>query len=153
MSLRNVIEFLVAVAPNRLPAADAVAACRKPAANLHLVGLLLLLAASHPARATDHGQLGPTSPDIKAWAGSLENKLKEGCCATADGWKPEAVEYDTAGNHYRVRIEGEWYDVPIDAVLDVPNKFGFAVVWYYRTYLNGEKSTIFIRCFLPGAGG
>ena len=106
-----------------------------------------------PAWATDHGQLGPISPDIKQWAGTLENKLKIGCCATADGWKPEAVEYDMAADHYRVRIDGEWYDVPADAVLDGPNKFGFAVVWYYRTYLNSEKSLINIRCFLPGAGG
>jgi hypothetical protein len=44
--------------------------------------------------AADHGQLGPTSPEVKAWAGTLENKLKEGCCSTAHGWKPEEVEYE-----------------------------------------------------------
>jgi len=73
---------------------------------------VLLLAFSDLAEAADHGQFGPTSPDMKAWANSLENKLKEGCCSTADGWKPEEVEYDMKDNKYRVKIEGEWYDVP-----------------------------------------
>ena len=57
------------------------------------------------------------------------DKLKVGCCASADGCKPEAFEYDIAADHYRVRIDGEWHDVPADAVFVGPNKFGFAVVW------------------------
>lgn len=114
---------------------------------------VLLVALSHAAHAADHGQLGPTSPEVKAWAGTLENKLRESCCSTADGWKPEEVEYDMRGNKYRVKIDGEWYDVPSEAVLDAPNKFGFAVVWYYRSWLNGTKPSVSIRCFIPGAGG
>ena len=47
----------------------------------------------------------------------MENKLRVGCCASADGWKPEAVEYDIAADHCRVRIDGEWHDVPADVVL------------------------------------
>jgi hypothetical protein len=113
----------------------------------------LTFALSHPAGAADHGQLGPTSPDVKAWASTLENKLKEGCCSTADGWKPEEVEYDMKGDKYRVKIDGEWYEVPPNAVVDVPNRFGFAVVWYYRSWLNGIKPSVSIRCFIPGAGG
>ena len=114
---------------------------------------VLSFALCHPAGAADHGQLGPTSPDVKAWASTLENKLKEGCCSSADGWKPEEVEYDMKGNKYRVKIDGEWYEVPPDAVVDVPNRFGFAVVWYYRSWLNGMKPSVSIRCFIPGAGG
>src|ERR1700745_2189324 len=57
----------------------------------------LSFALSHPAGAAEHGHLGPTSPEVKAWAGTLENKLKEGCCSSADGWKPEEVEYDMKG--------------------------------------------------------
>jgi len=113
----------------------------------------VFFAISHPARATDHGQLGPMSPEVRAWAGTLENKLGQGCCSTADGWKPEEVEYDTKGNKYRVRIDGEWYEVPSDAVLAGPNRFGFAVVWYYRSWLNGIAPSVSIRCFMPGAGG
>jgi len=121
---------------------------------MRLVGIsALFLALSDPAEAADHGQLGPTSPDVKAWAGTLENKLKEGCCSTADGWKPEEVEYDMKGNKYRVKIDGEWYEVPSDAVVDVPNRFGFPVVWYYRSWLNGVAPSVSIRCFIPGAGG
>jgi len=113
----------------------------------------LLLALALEAGAADHGQLGPTSPDVKAWAATLENKLKEGCCSTADGWKPEEVEYDIKEGKYRVKIDGEWYDVPADAVIDAPNRFGFPVVWYYRSWLNGIRPTVSIRCFIPGAGG
>ena len=111
------------------------------------------LAAAHLAEAADHGQFGPTSPEMKAWVNSLENKLREGCCSTADGWKPEEVEYDTRGNKYRVKIEGQWYEVPPNAMIDLPNKFGFPIVWYYKTWDNGIKPSISIRCFIPGAGG
>jgi hypothetical protein len=114
---------------------------------------VLFLTASPVAEAADHGQFGPTSPEIKAWANSLENKLKEGCCSTADGWKPQEVEYDMKGNKYRVKIDGEWYDVPPAAVIEVPNRFGFPVVWYYQTWDNGIRPSILIRCFIPGAGG
>jgi hypothetical protein len=118
-----------------------------------IAALALFFVLAQPAGAADHGQLGPTSPEVKAWAATLENKLREGCCSTADGWKPEEVEYDMKGNKYRVKIDGEWYEVPSDAVVDVPNRFGFAVVWYYRSWLNGNKPSVSIRCFIPGAGG
>ena len=77
--------------------------------------------------------------------------MSEGCCSTADGWKPEEVEYDMTGNKYRVKIEGEWYDVPRDALVEVPNRFGFPVVWYYKTWDNGIRPSISIRCFIPGS--
>ena len=114
---------------------------------------IALLTLSSCAEAADRGQLGPTSPELKAWANSLDNTLGEACCATADGWKPEEVEYDMKDNNYRVKIEGEWHVVPPYAVIKRPNKFGFPVVWYYKTWLNGIKPSILIRCFIPGAGG
>lgn len=114
---------------------------------------VLFLTLPHPAAATDHGQFGHVSPELRAWANSLTNKRKEGCCATADGWKPEEVEYDIKGNKYRVKIDGQWYDVPPSAVIERPNRFGFPVVWYFRTWDNGIRPSISIRCFIPGAGG
>jgi hypothetical protein len=114
---------------------------------------ILFFLFSRFAEAADHGQLGPTSPEIKAWANSLGNTLGEGCCSTADGWKPEEVEYDIKDNKYRVKIDGEWYDVPPYAVIKLPNKFGFLVVWYYKTWLDGIRPSVLIRCFIPGAGG
>ena len=114
---------------------------------------ILLLMLSPAANAADHGQFGPMSPEMKAWANSLQNKQKEGCCSTADGWKPEEVEYDIKDNKYRVKIEGAWYDVPPSAIIQRPNKFGFPVVWYFKTWDNGIRPSISIRCFIPGAGG
>lgn len=115
--------------------------------------LLFLIWLTCPAMATDRGQLGASSPQVKSWAATLANKLGELCCAAADGWKPEEVEYDMKGGKYRVRIDGEWYDVPPHAVLEIPNRFGFAVVWYYRNWLNGIRPSVQITCFIPGAGG
>ena len=43
--------------------------------------------------------------------------------------------------------------VPDDAVLDVPNKYGKAVVWYsksWRSTVTGQEGGFYIRCFLPG---
>jgi len=135
-------------------ASSAVGTCAGISRLIAFIAVSALSFALAPAGwAADHGQLGPTSPEVKAWAGTLENKLKEGCCSTADGWKPEEVEYDMKGNKYRVKIDGEWYEVPSDAVVDVPNRFGFAVVWYYRSWLSGTKPSVSIRCFIPGAGG
>ena len=50
-------------------------------------------------------------------------------------------------------LEGQWVDVPDDAVLDVPNKYGKAVVWYsksWRSTVTGQEGGFDIRCFLPG---
>ena len=44
-------------------------------------------------------------------------------------------------------------DVPDDAVLDVPNKYGKALVWYsksWRSKVTGQEGDFYIRCFLPG---
>ena len=101
-----------------------ITAGARAAVSRFIAALALFFALAQPAGAADHGQLGPTSPEVKAWAGTLENKLREGCCSTADGWKPEEVEYDMKGNKYRVKIDGEWYEVPSDALVDGPNRFG-----------------------------
>jgi hypothetical protein len=34
----------------------------------------------------------------------------------------------TGNGHYQVRIENEWLEVPDDAVITEPNKFGRAMV-------------------------
>ena len=50
---------------------------------------------------------------------------------------------------YRVWLDGQWIEVPPDALVTVPNKFGLAVVWPYKDYEGRTQ----IRCFIPGAGG
>lgn len=115
----------------------------------------------HPAHAHDRdGHWAALSAAGKAPSAEWWNALGSGkglCCSFADGQCVEDVDWDTqrsaaAGDdgeiHYRVRLNGQWIDVPPDAVVTEPNKFGPAVVWPYQ---DGDGVTQ-IRCFLPGAG-
>jgi hypothetical protein len=70
------------------------------------------------------------------------------CCTLADGVSVQDVDRDTREGHYRVRIQGQWFVVPDDAVVTEPNRFGPAVVWPYQD----RDGTTRIRCFIPGAG-
>ena len=71
------------------------------------------------------------------------------CCSVADGQSVEDVDWDTKDGKYRVRLDGQWIEVPPDALVTAPNKFGLAVVWLYKDYEGRTQ----IRCFIPGAGG
>jgi hypothetical protein len=104
-----------------------------------------------PAHARDDGRFRNIDPEIKAWVKGLTDKHGEGCCDTADGY-PAEVEWDNDTGKYRVRLDGQWYDVPDDAVIEQPNRLGYAVVWWYQTH-NGHQLVPKIKCFLPGAGG
>lgn len=86
-------------------------------------------------------------PDLNNWAKYLQSK-RGMCCSFADAVIVEDPDVDMAGGHYRVRIDGEWLDVPDDALVTVPNKYGSAVVWPYKD----NESKTQIRCFMPGAG-
>jgi hypothetical protein len=46
------------------------------------------------------------------------------------------VDWDSRNGHYRVRLRGEWIDVPDDTVITEPNRAGRAMVWPY--YINGH---------------
>lgn len=95
---------------------------------------------------------GHEDSPLHAWFDALASK-KGLCCSFADGFKIDDVDWQTKDGHYQVRLEGKWVDVPDDAVITVPNKFGPAVVWpVYSTYPDGHKELSFIRCFMPGAG-
>ena len=45
-------------------------------------------------------------------------------------------------------LDGQWIEVPPEALVTVPNKFGTAVVWPY-TDVKGNTQ---VRCLMPGAG-
>lgn len=90
------------------------------------------------ARAHDHNH-----PDLNGWFRSLHSKGGAWCCTGDDA---EEAEWDTAGGKYRVRIDGQWIDVPDEAIVEGPNKVGAAKVW--RTYMDGHPG---VRCFLPGS--
>ncbi len=106
-----------------------------------------LVLASVATQARDYGQYADVSPEIRSWVESLTDHQGRGCCATADGFRPEEVEWDMAQGAYRVMIGGQWFNVPDSAVITQPNRIGYALVWYYT-----DNGTIFIRCFLPGSG-
>lgn len=86
---------------------------------------------------------------LKQWFDRLASG-KGLCCSFADGVSVEDVDWDTGtdGRHYRVRLNGQWIDVPDAALVSEPNKFGPAVVWPYQDVMGQTQ----IRCFLPGIG-
>lgn len=70
------------------------------------------------------------------------------CCDFTEAEKLTDVEWDTKDGHYRVFIDGQWFDVPDGAVVQTPNRLGPAMVWPSRS----DGKVIYIRCFMPGAG-
>jgi hypothetical protein len=102
--------------------------------------------------AHDDGRYRNVDPTIKSWVKALTDKKGNGCCDTADGY-PAEVDWDNDMGRYRVRIDGAWYDVPDEALIEKPNRLGYAMVWYYPSYEADGRLVPKIRCFLPGAGG
>jgi len=118
----------------------------RPQTVPRIVGAALLLAmASQIVLARDRGQFANANPEIKAWFDRLASR-KGPCCSDADGSAVSDVDWETSGGHYRVRIDGEWVDVPEEAVITEPNRVGRTMVWPIRGYLG-----LTIRCFMPGS--
>jgi hypothetical protein len=72
------------------------------------------------------------------------------CCDVADGFILADTDWHQAGDHYEVRIDGQWHPIPPDALRDPhggPNPTGAAIVWYRES---GTDVRIF--CFTPGFG-
>jgi hypothetical protein len=108
-------------------------------------GMLLMLSlAADPGAARDPDGRYANSP-LKQWFDSLRSG-KGPCCSDADGYALSDVDWESANGHYRVRIEGEWHDVPEDAVITEPNRVGRTMVWPVRGYQG-----MTIRCFMPGS--
>jgi hypothetical protein len=106
--------------------------------------LAALVSASGYARDLD-GRYAAQNPELHRWFESLRS-AKGPCCSDADGSAVSDVDWETAGGHYRVRIDGEWIDVPDEAVITEPNRIGRTMVWPIRGYLG-----MTIRCFMPGS--
>ena len=70
---------------------------------------------------------------LKQWFESLASR-RGPCCSAADGQSIEDVDWDTKDGKYRVRLDGQWIEVPPDALVTVSNRFGLAVVWPYKDY-------------------
>jgi len=106
--------------------------------------LMALLSVSGLARDLD-GRYAAQNPELHRWFESLRSG-KGPCCSDADGSAVSDVDWETAGGHYRVRIDGEWVEVPDEAVITEPNRIGRTMVWPIRGYLG-----LTIRCFMPGS--
>lgn len=87
---------------------------------------------------------------LKSWFDNLTAKGGARCCSDADGSALSDVDWETRDGRYRVRLEGQWWDVPDEAVVIEPNRAGRTMVWpvYYRGL--GAVLRIEIRCFMPG---
>jgi len=75
----------------------------------------------------------------------------------AEGLTLADVEWDMKDGHYRVFLDGQWIEVPDDAIVVERNKYGRPVVWPYYVYVGDEKGGSWevtkvtrIRCFMPG---
>lgn len=101
------------------------------------------------ANAHDMSQL---TPDMKMWFQDLRAG-KGPCCTGPEGPQADArIIQDadwtaTKDGHYRVFINKEWRDVPDEAVIKEPNKFGPTMVWTNNNYMSGLS----IICFMPGS--
>lgn len=111
-------------------------------ATLVVCVAMLSILASGRARTHDH-----LHPELNSWFESLHSG-KGPCCDGADAKRVDDADWETRDNHYRVRIDGEWIDVPNEAVVSEPNLAGHSMVWPY--YLNGHPKA---RCFMPGSMG
>jgi hypothetical protein len=115
--------------------------------------LVIALVASvvAPAFARDDGRYAD-SP-LKPWFDSLKSG-KGACCSDADGSVVKDADWDVEDGHYRVRIEGEWWPVPKDAVLTQPNLYGRTMVWpNVSRGIDSKITKMDIRCFMPGSMG
>lgn len=111
------------------------------------VVILLILLVS-PARARDDGRYANSA--LKPWFDSLKSG-KGPCCSDADGSALSDADWESKDGHYRVRIEGEWWPVPDDAVITEPNRAGRTMVWPMYNRGLGAILHIDIRCFMPGS--
>jgi hypothetical protein len=108
--------------------------------------VLLVAFASPSSKARDvDGRYAAENPELHRWFEGLRSG-KGPCCSDADGSAVSDVDWETKAGHYRVRIDGEWVDVPDEAVITEPNRIGRAMVWPIRGYLG-----LSVRCFMPGS--
>jgi hypothetical protein len=118
--------------------------CRTPlVAGLAAV---LLGFASQLGHARDRGQFANANPELRAWFNALKSQ-KGPCCSDADGSAISDADWESGNGHYRVRIDGEWVNVPDEAVITEPNRVGRTMVWPIRDGVGG----LYIRCFMPGS--
>jgi hypothetical protein len=106
--------------------------------------LFVLLLSMHVAWSRDLDGRYANSPN-KQWFDGLKSG-KGPCCSDADGTAITDADWESKDGHYRVRINGQWVDVPDEAVVKEPNRDGRTIVWP----LQGLFGITVVRCFMPG---
>jgi hypothetical protein len=111
---------------------------------LRLLSVLSL--ALMPALAWAHD---PKRPELNNWFNELHSSMGP-CCSNADGQVVMDADWESKDGHYRVRLDGNWIDVPDDAVVKEPNLYGRTLVWPNQSSYWGTGVKTSVRCFLPG---
>jgi hypothetical protein len=114
---------------------------------MRLAGIIISLAMLVvDSEARDRGQFAKSTPEMKKWFDGLKSKIGS-CCSDADGTALSDVDWESKDGHYRVRLNGQWIDVPDNALVTEPNLTGRTMIWL-MPQIDGD--TIKIRCFMPG---
>ena len=113
------------------------------------VVVVLAVRLVYPAAARDLDGRFANSP-LHNWFESLRSG-KGPCCSDADGRALSDVDWESKDGHYRVYIDGAWWEVPDDAVIKEPNLAGRTMVWPVYYSPQGGPVRIEIRCFMPGS--
>jgi hypothetical protein len=103
-----------------------------------VIAIAVLTISTCPAHDLEH-------PELNGWLESLHSG-KGPCCDGSDAKRLDNTEWDTKDGHYRVFIDGEWVEVPDEAVIGAPNRANRAMVW--PQYQDGHPK---VRCFIAGA--
>jgi len=68
-------------------------------------------------------------PGMTEWMKTLKSKDGGLCCSGHDGVVLSEPNWKSENGHYSVRLDGRWINVPDNAVVEQPNRFGPALVW------------------------
>lgn len=86
-------------------------------------------------------------PELDGWYRSLHAIDGAWCCDGSDANHLADVDWESHDGHYRVRVDGVWWDVAPGSVVNGPNRDGRAMVWMN----GGYQGHIGVRCFAPGS--
>jgi hypothetical protein len=85
-------------------------------------------------------------PELNEWYHGLHSESGAWCCDGDEATHLADIDWESKDGHYRVRVDGEWYDVPEGAVINTPNRDGRAMVWMSDGAMGKAP-----RCFMPGS--
>jgi hypothetical protein len=84
-------------------------------------------------------------PELNGWFENLQSG--EGrCCDGSDANHIDDADWESKNGRYRVRVGGEWVDVPDQALVHGPNRADRTMLWLH--YIDGHPIP---RCFMPGS--